>query len=232
MKRPKQPPHTLSVTLPAAWAELTSGQLRYLCALLAPENRSPDEVKALLLLRTLRQPRRVLRAIGAEQLAAALSALDWMDAPPADPARPDRIGGAPAADPLLYNLSYGAWLQAENYYAGYLESRDPEALDCMADLLARGCRHPLPAADRYALLLWMVGLHAAYGRLFPYLFRPAPPEAEPPDRRALMLAQIRALTGGDVTRQEAVLRVPAPDALAELDAKAREAAELERMYKK
>ena len=38
-----------------------------------------------------------------------------------------------------------------------------------------------------------------------------------------MLAQIRALTGGDITKEQAVLDADTWTALAELDAKAREA---------
>lgn len=44
--------------------------------------------------------------------------------------------------------------------------------------------------------------------------------------RELMLAEIRALTGGDVTKNEAVLHADTMDALAELNAKAREAREM------
>ena len=47
-----------------------------------------------------------------------------------------------------------------------------------------------------------------------------------------MLAQVRALTGGDVTKEEAVLNVDTWTALAELDAKAKEAREYSEKYKK
>ena len=53
-----------------------------------------------------------------------------------------------------------------------------------------------------------------------------------PDLREVMLAQIRALTSGDVTKEHGVLNVDTWTALAELNAKAREAKELERIYKK
>lgn len=38
-----------------------------------------------------------------------------------------------------------------------------------------------------------------------------------------MITCLRALTGGDITKQPAVLSTPTPDALTELDAKAEEA---------
>ena len=50
--------------------------------------------------------------------------------------------------------------------------------------------------------------------------------------RGAMLAQVRALTAGDVTKEQTVLNVDTWTALDELNAKAREARELEKIYKK
>lgn len=47
-----------------------------------------------------------------------------------------------------------------------------------------------------------------------------------------MLAQVRALTAGDVTKEQTVLNVDTWTALDELNSKAREARELEKIYKK
>ena len=52
------------------------------------------------------------------------------------------------------------------------------------------------------------------------------------DVRETTLAQIRALTDGDVTKEEAVLNVDTWTALAELDAKARDAEETRRLYER
>ena len=72
-----------------------------------------------------------------------------------------------------------------------------------------------------------MGLKTAYTQLFPDLFsRTAPTGNNQPDMRELMLAEIRALTGGDVTKNKAVLHADTMDALAELNAKAREAREM------
>ena len=46
------------------------------------------------------------------------------------------------------------------------------------------------------------------------------------------LAQVRALTAGDETKEQTVLNVDTWTALDELNAKAREARELEKIYKK
>lgn len=83
------------------------------------------------------------------------------------------------------------------------------------------------------ILLWMVGLKVHYTHLFPHLFRQATtPDQEPPDPRTVMTTQIRALTAGDITKTTAVLQSDTLTALTELDAKAAEAQELEKLSKK
>lgn len=79
----------------------------------------------------------------------------------------------------------------------------------------------------YAILHWYNGLKTYFADMFPDLFRRlrTTEQDEQPDLREAMLAQIRALTGGDVTKESDVLNVDTWTALAELDAKAREAKE-------
>ena len=48
----------------------------------------------------------------------------------------------------------------------------------------------------------------------------------------LMNTQIRALTGGDITKEREVLEMDCWRALTELNAKARDAEEIKRLYKK
>lgn len=72
-----------------------------------------------------------------------------------------------------------------------------------------------------------------YTDLFPDLFRQSA-TTDPddlPDPRDIMNAEIRALTAGDITKTEAVLSADTLTALTELNAKAREARELERKTK-
>ena len=63
------------------------------------------------------------------------------------------------------------------------------------------------------------------------LLHDAAKELPKDEMRAIMQAQIRALTAGDVTKTDAVLAAMTNDALAELDAKAHEAQELDKLYK-
>lgn len=243
---------TLYLRLPASWQQLAQPQLRYAYALLASGLFSPDEVKARCLLRwaglapapaaarlpapggsvRLRRGRRLL-LLRRHDLAAALARLDWMDAPPAEPVRLEAWHGRRALSPLIREADFGTYLQLENLFQGFLLTRDPQALDHMARLLypappkARKNNRDADALLRYSTLSWFSALKRRFAREWPDLFRPAPAgEGQaPPDMAATMNAELRALTGGDVTREQAVRAVGCWRALEELNAKAREAAD-------
>ena len=92
-----------------------------------------------------------------------------------------------------------------------------------------------------AVLYWWAGLKAYLSRRFTHFFRPADPHSGTanaiayPDLRGelqqSMDAQIRALTGGDITKNPVVLATDYLTCLTELDAKAREAEEMERIMR-
>lgn len=76
------------------------------------------------------------------------------------------------------------------------------------------------------VFLWFMFVKDNFSKHFPHLFKPASESGEPYDTRAAMDAQIRALTGGDITKEKQIERSDVWRALTELDAKAREAEEL------
>ena len=164
----------------------------------------------------------------ATALAELLPELDWMDTPPEEPIRPHALRDIEAVDAHLSGVPFSHYLQIENYYQGYLQTQEPEALEALMPLLYPGWDGKrMHEAEHVLVLWWLVGLKTAYTQLFPDLFsRTAPTGNNQPDMRELMLAEIRALTGGDVTKNEAVLHADTMDALAELNAKAREAREM------
>lgn len=164
----------------------------------------------------------------ATALAELLPELDWMDTPPEEPIRPHALRGIEAVDAHLSGVPFSHYLQIENYYQGYLQTQEPEALEALMPLLYPGWDGKrMHEAEHVLVLWWLVGLKTAYTQLFPDLFsRTAPTGNNQPDMRELMLAEIRALTGGDVTKNKAVLHADTMDALAELNAKAREAREM------
>lgn len=219
-----------AVAIPTAWDALTDVQLRYVCALMA-EAFDPDEIKALLILRQV--PPRRLDEVSPEAVAEALPLLDWLDELPSGPVRPAKLYGREAVHPLLHGVTFRDYLSVENYYQGYLMSYEPEALQEVAKILYPGTTRKLSPTAHHLLLLWLAGLKQAYKNLFPDLFSAAPAaDGSEPDLRGIMNAEIRALTGGDITKLEAVLTADTIDALTELDAKAREARELEKLNKR
>ena len=221
----------IGVRVPLSWRALTAGQMGYVCRIMSSGQWATDEVKAAFFIRLARVQRYALARLRPMDIAEHLPLLDWMERGPEGIIRLPRVSGRGAewADDLQ-GCPFRTYLSLENYYQGYLLSQNVEALDAMGRLLyPRCCR--LLAHERYWLLLWMVGLKAEYGRRFPSLFRAGAEGGEVPSMLEVMNAEIRALTGGDITKQGAVLQADTLDALTELDAKAREAREMEERMK-
>lgn len=172
-------------------------------------------------------------------LAELLPALDYVLAPPDMPVRLPEICGAKAVDPLFFGVDFATYLACENLYLGYLQTRDPNLLDQTLPLLypglgkekGRGRRGKGEDGEFYrtCAFWWLTSLRRWLGRKYPDLLRPA---SEPQDGNLLGAApvspeestnaQLRALTGGDPTKEEAVLSLDTHRALSELNAQARE----------
>ena len=75
------------------------------------------------------------------------------------------------------------------------------------------------------VFLWFMWIKDNFSKSFPHLFKPASEEGDY-DMTEAMNAQIRALTGGDITKEKQIEKSDVWRALTELDAKAREAEEL------
>lgn len=244
----------LHVNVPSSWEELDGLQLLYILRLLSlgmpPEHTQVyaflhfarlDVMKHDALVRWLKDDSetivvrkgRRLYPLSRRDLSLAAMELDFIGEPPPVPQRPDKWHGVPAVDAALHGVPFGVYLQLENYMQRYLQQPEEALLLDMACLLYPGLR----ANKRNCLLSlivlhWMTGVKMLFSRLYPDLYRPAASTDELPDLREVMLAQIRALTSGDVTKEHEVLNVDTWTALAELNAKAREAREAENMYKK
>lgn len=211
--------------IPQSWLALTNEQRHYLCALIAGGEWTGDEVKALFLARIIGQSHRVLLQLK-DDIAELIPLVDFIDQPPAEPSSMSHIAGHAAVEAMLDGVPFSTYLAVENYYQGYLKVQSPEALDAIGMELYPGTSTAdFDNSHRVMLLMWLVGLKAQYAGLFPHLFGApgsADPDSAPPDPRAVMITCLRALTGGDITKQPAVLSTPTLDALTELDAKAEE----------
>lgn len=240
----------LHFTLPTRWAELTQKQLRYiffartlygdrateyiLCRFLGLVIVRRDAAGWLCSVAT--DKGKVMFHLTADMLAGHLEQVDYLLDVPETPVRFDTIGGLHAADAMLHGVPFATWLKVENYYQGYLMSGRDEALDGIIRQLYHGekdGRNCFTPAGRLMAFAWVAALKECFTRQFPDLYAPATGSGEDaPDVMAAMNAQIRALTGGDITKESLVLESDTWRALTELNEKAREAKELRKQLNK
>jgi hypothetical protein len=162
-----------------------------------------------------------------------------------------KLAGVARQDVRLRGLPLIQYIACENYYQAFIHSGDEQHLNCLIasfylgnekfnDALTaeRSSRfRNLPFHIRYTVFLWYYGLKTVFQRHFPYFFQktePVPEDGEPqaPNMREHIDNMLRALTGGDVTKTEAVYQTETWTAFAELNAKAREYRELEARMKR
>lgn len=173
--------------------------------------------------------------INAATLARLAAPLQFLLQPPKSPWRPGAWRGGVALDADLPDLSFADWLVVENTLQGVLATRDMELLDDLRPMLVRR-RRLAPAlkcskAERVALYNWLLSVKEMIGRRFPNLYQSASGSEAIPDALTIQRgvdAQVRALTKGDITKENEVMEMNMYRALTELDAQAREYAEMKR----
>ena len=241
--------YAINFDLPTGWQELSQSELAMVMRSKA-RHAEPQHAKfaALLHLTGLKvmqreggnwlcsvptgekRPRRFL--LDPELLPGLLEGLNWMDDPGAVPVRPDTLHGAEALPARLHGVPFTTYLQAENCYQGILQSQREEAVHHLATLLYPGLHKRLAVWEQLMVIQWWAQLKAMFAALFPHLFKPSGQTAGTPDMTEVMNNQIRALTSGDVTKEEEILNIDTWRALTELDAKAKEADEFNQKMKK
>lgn len=152
--------------------------------------------------------------------------------------RLDHIGLYKAVDLELHEYPYANYIVCDNLFQQFLmsdktsdeplremarclyldgEGKEPDHIDCSP-------------AELMGVLLWFMFVKDNFSASFPHLFKPASADGDYNMTEA-MNAQIRALTGGDITKEETIRHSDVWRALTELDAKAREAEELNQKLK-
>lgn len=245
---------SLNVKLPTAWPELSqreladvyalkaafagSGRLRfelfrYFSGCRVVRRSGADFICAFAAMHTDGRVRKVRVPVSPEVLAELLTALDFIDVPGDVPVRLECWGRARAVDAELHGVNFGTYVQIENLYQGFLQSREPEALRSLAVLLYPGIRlKELPGAFVHNILQWMVQLKALFSQMWPHFFKPATGKETASSMLEVMNAEVRALTGGDISKEEVVFASDCWRALTELDFKAKEAEEMRRSLSK
>lgn len=244
----------MDIAMPKAWNELTQEQLRYVyyamynfpgvqaytyiffrLVALKVVKRIPDFVVAKVGTRLFRHRRVVIPKC---QIDWAVSSLAWLHEENDCPTPLERIGQFRAIDAQWHGLSFENYLIVENYYQGFLQTHNLELIRTAAKylyaprwLLNRG-RVPAKDYELFSIVHWIASMKRRFAVSFPNFFRRVNSAADGamPDMTAVMNGQIRALTDGDITKEERVLDMSCWRALTELDAKAKEYQEMKQKY--
>lgn len=246
---------SLNIALPASWAELTDRQLRFVFAQLAHQRTAIDiETRCffrwanLRVIDHLNDGRYIIRTndrrhrhvlLTARQLQPAVTTLRWIDSPPPMPVRIRRIGRHRAIAADFGEVPFRVFIYCDNLFQGFLQTKSQKLLRQMAQIMYGSKRLKPTGAELLSVFYWFTSLKAMLARRFHHFLQPA---ATPGgnlltapsigDRlQESMNAQIRALTGGDITKEEAILSMDTWRALTELDAKARDYEEMKKQYR-
>ena len=242
---------SVNLTLPASWSELTDSQLRFVFLLLSGEFTAP-EVKTLCLLRWNKirviaksaphtflvkfQGKKI--TLSSSQINAATSTLDFLDTFPDFPVRISTIHRHKALPADFEGVSFEKYLILENLFQGYLHTQKQDLLEQMAGILYQAENLKPNKSELTGVFYWFAALKQYFSKLFPNFYTPATTDQNTLATQSLYQqlreasnAQIRALTGGDVTKENTILQTDTIRALTELDAKAQEAAEIRKKYK-
>ena len=150
------------------------------------------------------------------------------------------IGSLKPVDELLHNVPFKAYLAMEKYYQGFLRNKNTDLLEKLGRLLYMDgeeysqTQH-FSEGERLNCFLWFANIKESLVKFFPNYFKPAGAgnsKATQYDILAQMNMQIRALTGGDITKEKEVLDMDCWRALTELDAKALDAIEIKKLKDK
>lgn len=239
---------TISVKIPTRWAELDDDTLFILIQSLARYDF--ETTKSLFLIYLLGQQGYSVNfhpdagyfckigkqtvVLDVDMLASMKLKLSWLEKP--DAVRIETLNGRKAVHPLLQeDFTFFEYLRVENMYQAFLQTKDNRYLRLASEYLypsESGKKMPELTQEQYtSLVLWISGIKIRLSNIFPHFFAPCSGEGDYNAMEA-MDAQIRALTGGDITKEKEVLDAQCWRALSELNAKAREAEEIRKATKK
>lgn len=227
----------LNLTVPTSWAQLTEKQLAFVFTLLA-EGYNATDIKIKCLLKwnrisvthrstshyTLRQ-RRQSHPVQPSQLAEVLQHMQWLDTLPSPPIRLSHFGRHQARNADFVGVPFEIYLICDNLYQGYLATHDESLLLSLAQVLYDAPRLKDSPLVRINAFYWFAALKQLFAASFNHFFQPAQSDnllLSTPQQavKEAFNAQLRALTKGDVTKEQEVLQLDTWRALTELEAMA------------
>lgn len=244
----------LHLTCPKRWGEMSQEQLRYALHIIGCGLYSGVEARTLLLLRftgievmnkapegwtcairvTVEGKKRQKRHffyLQAWQVQNMIKQLEYVDSYETMDVRLESIQGFKAVELRLHGVRFWDYLQMEKYYQTYLELKNPDFALKLAQLLYPGGVTAIDDAELTGCIMWFSYVKKEMHRFFPHFFKPSPAgQGKKVNMLEQMNAQIRALTDGDITKEQAVYDKDCWRALTELDAKAHDAEEFRKKY--
>ncbi len=241
--------NVLNFTFPKAWQELTQRQLKTVLIFLSAYSATNALVRIVCYFANIIIVRKLESGlylcilvtdrghhsitISTEEFTAMCDSIEWILEPGSVPVLLEDYEGCKSINHLLRDVPFETFIMLDNLYQGYLMSRNREAIVRMANYIFEG-NHDITALQPYMLfgiVQWFTQIKALFAAEFPNFFQPME-SASSTSVKDAMNAQIRALTGGDITKEKDVLAIDTWRALTELDAKAREAEEFKKSIKK
>lgn len=245
--------NVLNISVPTSWSQLSDSDKMYAFGLLSNRNYTKEQLYMLCLVRfaqlrvvseddygwnlSVRVGRFKRKTISLKlwELHFYLKNLSFITDDPEECSPVHEIKKLKAVDSLFRHVPFNDYLAAENFYQGFMFEKTTSHLIGLARILYRkknGSKTKINFNEKelYACFYWWYSLKSVYSVRFPYFFSRVEStegeEVEMPDMVALVTAEVRALTGGDITKNPQVFLSDTYQALTELNQKAREVAEL------
>ena len=242
-----------NISLPTDWQQLSDCQLLYFFHLLSKDIQM-EEILTLCLFKwanlsvccrfkgnTLIKHGKQEAWLSTRQIQSATATLDFLRSFPPFPTRITKIGKATAIAADFQQIPFSTFIAVDNYYQGFLHTKNINILKGAAPLLYPKIKQrKLTTAHLFGIFYWIASLKQYFARQFRHFFTASPIEPSnllgnspntAEEVKNAMNAQIRALTGGDITKESAVLAMDTWRALTELDAKAKEVEDFKRSTK-
>lgn len=239
----------IDLSVPKSWQELPDKELRFVFRLLNG-SFTLMQVKTRCLMRwaglhmvrqegslfVVRRGKQVF-PISALQITEAISNLEWLGDFPVYPVRLSRIGIHRPVRADFQNVSFGDFLALDNLYQGYLQTQRSELLHDMALVMYQTKHIHLSKVEQINIFYWFTSLKRWFANMFSHFFKMEQTDENGSTMLSFkelqqnMNTQIRALTGGDITKEKEVLEMDCWRALTELDAKAVDYEEIKKSTK-
>lgn len=174
--------------------------------------------------------------LSARQVQQATTVLDFLDAFAPVPVRISHIGRHKAIAADFEKVPFEQYLYVDNLFQGYLNTQQSELLVQIAQVLYASDHVKPTKAHLIGVFYWMASLKQYFAQLFSNFYKSAPTNEDGGslgDEQANLFnklrdttnSMIRALTGGDITKEALIMKMDTHRALMELDAKAKEVEE-------